>query len=188
MSKTFMTDDEILASLHAGDRTVFPLLYQRYSRRGVRYAYSLLKNPSDAEEAVQEVFCRLLAPLGRGEVDPSRGGFSALFFKALRNLCIDMLRKSRGSRHLPIESASGVAAQAPARASRQAGIEEQVRRSIEALPTSHGDALKLRLNGNLSYDQIAEILDCSRAQVRTWIYRARRKLEEDFTKEGLIGE
>ncbi|MHC4945789.1 MAG: RNA polymerase sigma factor [Planctomycetota bacterium] len=183
-----MTDDEILASLHAGDRTVFPLLYQRYSRRGVRYAYSLLKNLSDAEEAVQEVFCRLLAPLSRGEVDPSRGGFSAFFFKALRNLCIDMLRKSRGTKHLPIESASGVAAQPAVEASRQAGVVDTVRRSIEALPPNHGDALKLRLNGRLSYEQIAEILDCSRAQVRTWIYRARRQLEEDFQNEGLFGE
>ena len=45
---------------------------------------------------------------------------------------------------------------------------------------------KLKLKGGLSYDQIAAVLGCTRAQVRTWIYRARRSLEDRFRKEGLI--
>lgn len=181
-----MTDDEIIASMHAGDRSAFPLLYQRYAGRGVRYAYTLLKNSSDAEEAVQEVFCKLLTPLRSGDVDPARGGFSAIFFKSLRNLCIDMLRKSGLERRQLKKAAHSKAAPPADHLASQDDLERKVRQAIEALPSLLGDAFKLRLNGRLSYEEIAQILDCSRAQVRTWIYRARRRLEADLVKEGLI--
>lgn len=182
-----MTDEEIIASLQTGDRSAFPMLYQRYAGRGVRYAFALLKNANDAEEAVQEVFCKLLTPLRRGGVDPDRGGFSAIFFKSLRNLCIDMLRRGGRERRALRENAGRLQTAAPSDAAMtRSEIEQKVRRAIETLPPAQGDAFRLKLNGGLSYDEIAEILDCSRAQVRTWIYRARRKLEADFLKEGLI--
>ena len=69
---------------------------------------------------------------------------------------------------------------------RRAGGKEKIRAAVEALPSHYGEALKLRLNGGLSYDQIAGILGCTHGQVRTWIYRGRRSLAEHLRKEGLI--
>ena len=183
-----MSDEEALSSLMAGhgDGAAFRTLYDRYATRGMGYAYSFLRNESDSEEAVQEAFCRLLRPLHRGEVDAARGGFGAVFFSTLRNLCIDMLRKRRRRTHLSLEAVPELRARPGGHARDGEEMEKKVRAALEALPAHHGDALKLRLNGGLSYDQIAGILGCTHAQVRTWIYRARRSLEEQFKREGLM--
>jgi RNA polymerase sigma-70 factor (ECF subfamily) len=184
-----MSDEEAISSLIAGqgNGAAFRALYERYASRGKGYAYSILRNESDSEEAVQEAFCRLLKPMGRGEIDSARGGFCAVFFGTLRNLCIDMLRKRRRRIHLPLEAVPEPCTRpVVGSAQRSVELEEKVRAAVEALPSHYGEALKLRLNGGLSYDQIAGILGCTHGQVRTWIYRGRRSLEARLKKEGLI--
>lgn len=181
-----MTDDEIILSLRAGDQSAFPILYKRYAAKGIGYANALLHNVNDAEEAVQEVFCRLLKPMHHGKVDPDRGGFCAIFFRTLRNLCIDMLRKQRRARSLPLDCVPEPRAPGRARGLSEADMERKVQAALAALPAKQCDALTLKLNGNLSYDQIAEILGCTHAQVRSWIFRARRSLETRFRKEGIM--
>jgi RNA polymerase sigma factor (sigma-70 family) len=184
-----MTDDEILASLNAGCGSALSVLYDRYAGPGVRYAHAILRDRGEAEEAVQEVFCRLLKPLRNGVVDPGRGGFGAFYFKALRNRCIDVMRRrSRSRRFLSLREAAAVPAPEGAQGKEggEIDLEAQVRKAMEALPSGQGDALKLRLEGGLSYEQIAQVLDCTKAQVRTWIFRARRNLEENLSREGLL--
>lgn len=181
-----MTDKENLAALCTGDGSAFPVLYERYAAEGMRYAYSLLQNESDSEEAVQEAFCRLLKPLSRGAVDPAQGGFCALFFRTLRNLCIDMLRKRRIRSHVSLHEIPEPLACAHGNGCEIASVQEAVLSLLEKLPSNHADAFKLRLNGGLSYVQIAEVLGCTRAQVRTWIFRARRRLEERVRRETLF--
>jgi RNA polymerase sigma-70 factor (ECF subfamily) len=182
--KKDMTDKEILASFCTGDGSAFPILYERYAARGVRYAYSLLQSEYDSEEAVQEAFCRLLKPMAQGAVDASRGGFCALFFRTLRNLCIDMLRKKRHRSHIPLDMVAEPRARSEGTILEDEKVEKRIAELLEGLPANHGHALKLRLNAGLSYDQIAEVLGCTHSQVRTWIFRARRELEERLQREG----
>lgn len=181
-----MTDDEIILSLRAGDRSAFPILYKRYAAKGIGYANALLQNMNDAEEAVQEVFCRLLKPMHQGKVDPDRGGFCAIFFRTLRNLCIDMLRRKRRTKTLPIDRVPEPRAPGRVKGLSEADMEKKVQDALAALPAEQCDALTLKLNGNLSYDQIAETLGCTHAQVRSWIYRARRGLETQFRRQGIM--
>ena len=65
-------------------------------------------------------------------------------------------------------------------------IERTIREAIDQLPTSWADALRLRIDGELSYDDISKVLKCTKAQVRTWIYRARRQLERDLAHEDFL--
>jgi RNA polymerase sigma factor (sigma-70 family) len=183
---TGLTDEEAITSLRNGDSSAFRVLYERHAARGLNYANAILHNENDAEEALQEAFCRLLTPIRKGSVDPARGGFRALFFGTLRNLCIDMLRRRRQAGHLSLDSVAEPASRAAGAAAASREAAEKIRAAFKFLPANHAEALQLRLNGKLSYDQIAGILGCTRAQVRTWIYRARRRLEEIFSKEGLI--
>jgi len=41
----------------------------------------------------------------------------------------------------------------------------------------------LKVHGMLSYDEIAQTLDCTKAQVRTWIFRARQQLKKELEKQ-----
>jgi RNA polymerase sigma-70 factor (ECF subfamily) len=171
------SDDEILASVRAGDVASFAVLYRRYSERGMRYAGSVLRNASDAEEVVQEAFCRLLRAF-RTDAPPLRpGGLGATFFKTLRNLTIDALRRRRLRAHVSLEAAAEPAAPFLAHVDSAAPERARVRALLSALPSQAREALELRVAGGLSYDEIAAVLGATRAQVRTWIYRARRSLE-----------
>lgn len=172
------------------DQDAFRILYDRYAGRGIRYANSILHDVNDSEDAVQEVFCRLLGPIAQDRVDSGRGGFGALFFSCLRNLCVDLIRKRRTRPlNLPIDSVGQRAARPDS--ARSGGLEAlaemkvRVKAAFDALRPNHAEALRLRVKGGLNYDEIATALDCSRAQVRTWIYRARRSLSEIFLREGL---
>jgi RNA polymerase sigma-70 factor (ECF subfamily) len=181
-----MRDEQALAALREGDETGFRTLYDQYASKGLHYAQSILQNESDSEEAVQEAFCRLLKPLGKGKIEPELGGFGAVFFQTLRNHCIDMLRRRRLRTHVSLETVAEPGVTSPMPGHDASGIERSVEAFLETLPDRHADALKLKLKGGLSYAQIAAVLGCTRAQVRTWIYRARRSLEDRFRKEGLI--
>ncbi len=181
-----MTDEELVASLFTGKNDAFSVLYERYAARGVGYARSLLKNEDDSEEAVQEAFCRLLKPKNMSAISPERGGFGALFFGTIRNLSIDMLRKQRHRTHISLDAVKEPSVDRQGSGFEGIDLEKKMNALIEALPANQADALKLKLEGGLSYDEIANVLECTRAQVRTWIYRARRQMESSFRKEGLI--
>ena len=108
----------------------------------------------------------------------------------MRNLCVDQIRKRRSRPcEKPIDALPETEARPEGEPSgRIAELEEmeaRVRAAFDALRPNHAEALRLRVKGGLNYDEIAAALDCSRAQVRTWIYRARRSLSEIFLREGL---
>ncbi len=179
-----MTDEELISSFALGSGAAFPALYARYADRGVRYAYSLLRDEDESEEVVQEAFCRLLRPLRGGDVKPSLGGFSAIFFRTLRNLSIDVLRKRSHRQHLSLEA---VGEEPLARSvESEAAMQQAVAQLMTGLSENYRHALELKVNANLSYDEIAESLGATHAQVRTWIFRARRKLEEGLRAGGWL--
>jgi RNA polymerase sigma-70 factor, ECF subfamily len=188
---TIQTKGKAAAGTVAGDNGAFRELYDRYAPRGFVYAESLLHNRSDSEEALQEAFCRILGPIERGTIDPARGGFRALFFATIRNLCIDVLRKRKRPAPISLEAV----AERSCAVGRMEGCEEarsfeetqaRVRAAIAALPPRQSRALSLRLKSRMSYAEIATRLKCTRDQVRTWIYRARRTLEKRFVADGLL--
>ncbi len=162
----------------------------RLLERGASVCARLIDSEADCEEIVQEVFCRLLAAEppngdGRSALDKDRRQFSALFFTSVRNLCIDRLRRRR-IQPAPSAIADDVPDQEIEHPLVAGELRERVRTAITRLPESWRDALLLRIDGGLSYEQIAEALRCSKPQVRTWIFRARRQLAQQLS--GLWGE
>ena len=156
--------------------------YEQFCERGVRYAYSILRNMADAEEAVQEALCRLLR---QHRTPASLSQHAAVYFKIVRNLCIDQLRYRQRFEPLVTEpadprgSTDGFAAGTGAAGELDA-LQDRISVAIASLPESWAAALRLRVDAGLRYDEIAGVLDCTPAQVRTWIFRARRQLEREF--------
>ena len=158
--------------------------YQHFADRGIRYAMAILRNHCDSEEAVQEVFFRLHSK----QIDFGDQAFSGKFFKSLRNHCIDLLRKRRVRGEV---SDLEVAEVAESRSGCNAVVDtHELQQSIELelrrLPENWRQAVLLKIHGELTYDEIASVLDATRPQVRTWIYRARRQLEQRLVANGYI--
>ncbi|MFG0316438.1 MAG: RNA polymerase sigma factor, partial [Planctomycetota bacterium JB042] len=160
---------------HAAADDASSLPYRRYAERGFRFAHAMLRNVDDAEETVQEAFCRLAAAK---QLEPP--AFEPRFFRTVRNLAIDRLRQRPHRAHLPLdESALPARAAAPPD---DAPLAPRLRRLVADLPAPQRDALLLRVHGGLAYDAIAAALDATTTQVRTWIFRARRKLEDGLRR------
>ncbi|HEY5062855.1 MAG TPA: sigma-70 family RNA polymerase sigma factor, partial [Gemmatimonadaceae bacterium] len=81
------SDAVVVARVLRGDVEVFRVLVERYRDRFARYAYHMLGNREDAEEALQDAFTRAYRSLARCE-DPER--FSAWLFRILVNRCRTM--------------------------------------------------------------------------------------------------
>ncbi len=106
-------------------------------------------------------------------VDSTR--WIGLFIKSVRNLCIDRLRQRavRAASPLPPE---GIGRTAPPHPLDLAEERERLGRAIAELPERWRTALLMRVDEELGYEQIAARMEASKAQVRTWIFRARRQL------------
>ncbi len=154
-----------------------------------RFAMSITRRWCDAEELVQEACFRMT----RTEQDEQREvdlrHRKAYLFRTIRNLAIDRQR-NRQRRQTESRSLDSIAAQpkpSPARQQRQLeGIEQAVTEVCQTMPAQWNDALKLKVNGKLSYSEIAEVLDATPGQVRGWIYRARKKLAAELEQRGLL--
>ena len=178
-----MTDQEILSAISQGNLSEFSTLYDRYAPRGLRFAYSMTGDIVEAEEVLQEAFCRLLGPLRRGQFSGANSSFGPFFFQTIRHLSIDKWRTKNRRRVVPMDDV-------PEPIQRLEGLETEkletrIADLMDELPDQWADALRLKVDGGLSYEEIAETLNCTRAQVRTWIYRARRKLEQQLRDSGL---
>jgi RNA polymerase sigma-70 factor (ECF subfamily) len=179
-----------MPSTHVPSRSDSTLeaLFIEQRQRACRYARWMLGNASDAEEAVQEAFLRLARrpaddPRGNGQPEACR--FTGLLFTTVRNLCIDMLRKQGRQKRIPLTEANEPPAAKHDDRQLQR-LDRDLGQLINELPDHYAEALKLKVTGDLTYEQIAAVLGCSRPQVRTWIFRARRQLARELARLGWL--
>ncbi len=152
--------------------------YEQMAQRGLRYAYSIVRNDCDAEEAVQEALCRQVQSQSQQQLVPININ-APVYFKTIHNLCIDVLRRRR--RHAPmVTEPMAIASNTISDGAGTSELQERIGCAMENLPEQWSGALRLRIEAGLSYAEIASVVDCSAAQVRTWIYRARRQLEQEL--------
>ena len=157
------------------------LQYQEYARLGQRFASAILRNQSDAEEAVQESFFRMHKVYD--ELDAT--SYRAKFFKTLRNHCIDLIRRQRVRKEVPVHAEIENRGQLLNRTEANE-LNDALSNAVANLPENWRQALLLKTHGQLTYDEIAEATECTTAQIRSWIYRARRQLEETLVKDGIL--
>jgi RNA polymerase sigma-70 factor (ECF subfamily) len=150
-----------------------------------RYAMSIVRRWCVAEEIVQEAFCRLMQAANRQRITVDANS-KAMLFTTVRNLAIDQLRKEGRRRFETIETSQLAAPNYRSDHSRLEQLESGVEEILQQMPTQWSDALQLKVNGGLSYAEITRVLGATHAQVRTWIYRARQRLEQELNQRGLL--
>ncbi len=159
-----------------GDRSAFGLFFDRHAAAACRYASRLTRDRATAEDSVHEAFVRLIDAARRGVFDPDRGTPRGLLFRTVRNICIDWFR------HRAKESQLDDANRESGSEGRDAAFEarDDFESLIAGITEPQRTALLLRVDGGLSYDEIATVLDATLPQVKTWIFRARRVLSEQW--------
>ena len=149
-------DDPLLQGLAQGREEAFAALYDRFSSALYRVALTLLRSPADAEDAVQEVFVGLVRA-GRGlrHVENLR----AYLFAALRRAAARIATVPKRSRSLSPDELVQLASPEPVR--RDLESELRLERALQALPDEQREVVALKIDGGLTFAEIADVLGIS---------------------------
>ena len=190
-------DAVLMLRVKHGDRAAFAELVDKYKLPVMNLVYRTLHDQAEAEDLAQNVFLQVYKSAKRYE---SRAKFSTWLFTIARNLCLNELR--RRSRH-PAESIEETHAEnedqprqqyedtsqpAPPEQLLQGELAKKIDEALAGLPENQRSALLLCRQDELSYEEIAEILDCSLSATKSLIHRGRETLKEKLKPYLKTGE
>jgi RNA polymerase sigma-70 factor (ECF subfamily) len=173
----FAAHDEADATLiqrcHGGERAAFGILLNRYRDRIINLAYQLLRNRDDAEDVAQEVFTKAFTSIRSFRAE------SQLFtwlYRITLNLCLE--RKRRAKPHENYEEQDLIGASAGC--AEQVGTNLAVQEVLAALSPPLQAVLILREMHDLSYEEVAAVLNIPVGTVRSRLSEGRRKFKEQW--------
>jgi RNA polymerase sigma-70 factor (ECF subfamily) len=162
-----------------GDRQAFAALFHQYKNLVYKTAYLMLDSPQEAEDALQEVFVQVYRSIHR--YDPSKGAFTTWLHRVTMNHCLNCRQRGRLRRWFGGQT-TATTATAPSPEEQLAN--EAVRQSLQHLNDKHRTIIVLRYYHELSYLDIAQILDIPLGTMKSRLNQAlqtlRKHLESDF--------
>lgn len=184
-----VTLDEInwVERAKSGDAAGFEAILARYERQIYGFICRLMGNTDDAEDLTQECFLRAYAnlPKTREEVN-----LSAWLHRIAANACMDVLRRRKLVRWLPLDVATDQPATSrhgdsdPADTYMKRESREEVVKVLNRLTPRYRMCLLLREYQDLSYDEMAEVMGVSPAAVKSTLFRAREQFRELYAASG----
>lgn len=179
--------DDLVLRAQRGDRLAIDRLLCEARPRAMAVAMKVLRNPNDAEDAVQDALTKIWRYLPRFE---GRASFFTWIHRIVMNSSLDLLRREKVRTEVRDESTDDVDMCArtfePAHeetpeallASKQTSI--IVRNAMTVLSPVHAEALALREFEEHSYEEIAEKAACPIGTVMSRLHHARRRLAEEL--------
>lgn len=175
-----LEDDGKLASrCLGGDRDAWETLVRRYQRKVWNIAYHFVGRAAEADELAQEIFVRVFE--GLRSFDTS-GSFAAWITRVARNHCIDHYRRRRLEKALTTsEEGQADSLAAPLAADPYVALERKdlaawIRSALDRLPEELRQAVVLRDLQDMSYEEMATLLDVPLGTVKSRINRGRLEL------------
>ena len=163
-------DEALVARCRNGDGGGFATLVGRYERVIFNLAYRMLGDPDEARDIAQAAFLKALENLHR--FDP-RFRFYSWLYKIAMNEALDVL-KHRG-RQTELTDVY-VTDDDPALEAQTDDLGARVRGALNALTPDHRAVLVLRHYQDLSYEEIARLLELPDATVKSRLFEARERL------------
>ena len=179
--------DQILVErVQQGDKQAFGLLVAKYQRRLMRLIARLVRDPAEVEDVAQEAFIKAYRAL------PGFRGESAFYtwlyrigINTAKNYLVSKGRRAPTTTEFDSEEAENHDDgeqlrdnNTPERLLMSKQIGATVNAAMEALPEDLKNAIVLREIDGMSYEEIAQIMDCPIGTVRSRIFRAREAISE----------
>jgi RNA polymerase sigma-70 factor, ECF subfamily len=170
-------DFALLLRVAGADTAALAELIRRHQQRLYQIAYRLLRDPLEAEDALQEVFLKVYENAHRYE---PKASVAAWLNRITANHCLNLLRKLRPLDSLDADTAPEVAdTQAtPLQALEERELSHRLEELLDALPENQRRALVLKRFGGLSYEEIAAEMHLSPQAVDGLLKRARQFLKK----------
>ena len=175
-----LTDEEIIAEyLTYADSKYFEVIYNRYSRKVYGKCLFLLKEKDLAEDAVQEIFMKLIMKLSKFS---GRSKFSTWMYSVTYNYCIDTLRKRQRGKEIFNEQAERVS-DVIDEVEDHFIVERKVARLkvvMEMMKAEDKSILLMKYLDGMSIKEIGEVLDKSDSAIKMKIKRAKHKFQKIY--------
>ena len=179
---------ELVAQAQAGQLSAFGVLISQSQERLYGLALRLTGSADDAAEVVQETFLRALKSIGHFQ---RKARFHTYMVRIMINLVNDMRKRTRreaahlalrGSQMLQQSQAAGMLdPQNPVRSAERREIADVIHHGLDGLEPHLKQIMVLREFEQLSYRQIAEIMNVSEGTVKSRLFRAREALRTLLT-------
>ena len=171
-----LDDASLLALVQRGDEGAMASLFDRYSKVVYSVALRVLRDPSSAEDVLQEIFMQIWrSPDSFTAARGSLGGWLAV---VSRNRSIDALRRKR-----PSESVEGLQLASPYNLADEAERNSMIGKALEVivlLPTEQRKTLEMAFFDGLTHSEIAEMTGDPLGTVKTRIRSGLLSLRKAF--------
>lgn len=172
-----LKDEELMLRITEGDSAAFAAIVRRHTSRFYAVAYRVLMHKEDAEDVVQEAFCKLWN--GKATWKADKGAkFTTWFYRIVTNQAVDQVAKKSRQRGAVLQDnlASGDPdAEAIATGQEQGAA---VKAALAELPERQRTALVLFFNEELSQKETADVMGITPKAVESLIGRAKQTLRE----------
>ena len=191
-----LTDTELMLRIQAGDEDSFRELMNRYAMRVLSFFQGLGLQPSDAEDAVQEVFSRLYR--SRDDFVP-KARFRSYLYRIATNYWIDRYRsQKRGPRVFSLDAPIGNSDSAgtrtlkneiaadqrkPDRSLRDRELSDKIALAIKKLPEGQRVVFALAVLVGVRYREISKMLGVPVGTVKSRMHTAVNQLRESLSRE-----
>ncbi|MDP0499376.1 MAG: RNA polymerase sigma factor [Verrucomicrobiota bacterium JB022] len=176
-SQTDDADVALMLRVRDGDDGALQELIERWKTPLINFFYRSLHSVEQAEDLAQLTFIRLYRAAAKYE---PRAKFSTYLFYIARRLLINEFRRRQRK---PLEAVDPAELHAVERGDEErniAEIEEAFDLALERLPEKQRTAILLLKQQELSYAEIAQVMDATESAVKTWIFRARQTLKQEL--------
>lgn len=180
-----MEDAEIIRLILAGHHEQYAVLVQRYQEPLIHFLRRILSSEEDVFDCAQDAFIAVYRNLNRySEEYP----FRAWLYAIARNKALDLLRKRR--KEILINTLDENTVDQHPRPEEVLLAKEQatmLSEMLHELPEHYSQALYLRYHQELSYKEIAVVLEVPVSRVKTYIHRAKEKLRLNLERRDIHG-
>ncbi len=176
------TEKNLVSRCQAGDRAAFGALVKQHAGRAIGAASLMLGSRDDAMDASQDAFVRAWRGIRRFR---SAASFYTWYSTILRNVCLSRLRRRR-ERQCPGDIEDHLAPSLDRDPAVLAERDEQSRRlwtAIRRLPAHYKDIILMNHFQDMSYRQMAELLDVPIGTVMSRLHNARKALRKALAED-----
>lgn len=180
-------DAALMLRVKQGDGSAFEELVEKYKQPVMNLVYRTLPDATEAEDLAQHVFLQVYKSAHRYEVSAK---FTTWLFTIARNLCLNEIR--RRSRHpadsldetyadndeQPIRQVEDAKTFSPPDTMLHGELEHKIEEALAELPEKQRTAILMCRGDELSYEDMAKILECSVSATKSLIHRGRETLKQ----------
>ena len=183
------SDEQLVQAVQSGDTSAFGVLVDRWERKIKGAIYRVLGSDSEANDLAQEAFLKAYRGLGRFKREAQ---FSSWLYQIALNLCRDRLRRQRTRPLVSFEELNDQGRSWPSVAGPSAhelveanDLSRLVAEAVAELPEEQREVIVLKEYQELTFLQVAEILELPVSTVKTRLYRGLGQLRHSFERQGI---